>query len=1002
MFRDDSPSIPEYSAIVAVRLVVPSKPLYVSINDDLYYPPSDLLVPGDEDRDGVNLTGDPAGVVEVDEDYVIKLSFGSLLYPAPLDCQLVVVVQDMPRGTVTAPLTREEIRDSAVVNRRIVLTRSNHTALISVEDPSSRCKISYMSYNDGGISFPVYTYIESAPEADRALAPILSEGTGGYETVRNDGKRVFVAELVSQINTGGEYSTTIRLEERGGGTSVAEYFCYLLIDTQVVTSSGIKEEVETQLAGEVLAGTIGRLSTSTELNGGGREPTYILAQGLARAVNGVAEFRVDFVKRNLTSSEYRFVAVCQPTGGGPLSRVAEAVVVLPRGVLETSPFFNPVDIGVLGDNVSHAGGDLYVAGDPSVDFKVDTGTSDGVNVCLFVVESGSPAATEFSSPPNVIKHYAGSRVSVADGLSGIYKLPALPDETVVGTHVFPDTDTRYSVCVFYVDADGVFSTLNKVLVDTPSFFGPSLRILQSSGLDGTAVVGVDVTLPLIIADFDSTWVLCTHDEDSFRPSSSSHVQDIIDNETIGGNYVKSGSSVDGGSSSEIDLSPLTAGVTYVLYVFLSDGTDTSSLSSIEIYLLSSPPTFTVSTAVADRTATVSFVPPPVSGDIYLRWVLCKTGSMYPQPSSVLEIDSLLFEDESFVVARSSTLALGNPAEVMLTGLALSEPYTFYGYISTIQGGTTFSSVELELMPLPEPAFNDPALSVANRTITLGLSSIPAGATELLWVLCDDDSENDLPSDVAGIERLVNNDGAAVAASVRGGAPVGDDVVLTNLAFDKEYTLYACFRGSVVFVTEGLMLSVPEPEVTIATSDISHSSVTVEVSNGTDLELYWAVLLTSETAPTADEIVSSSDLSGNVEISMEGTEVVVMGLTPSTDYTFYAIFRVSFMEGDDSVNVDSDIASMDFVTVAADPPVNLSTLGLGDGVSVFPNPVLDVLQVVAPSVGVLVIYTVSGAVVDSHDMVVGVNQFSFIDYPSGAYVLRLVFAGEEVRYRVVRQ
>ena len=184
---------------------------------------------------------------------------------------------------------------------------------------------------------------------------------------------------------------------------------------------------------------------------------------------------------------------------------------------------------------------------------------------------------------------------------------------------------------------------------------------------------------------------------------------------------------------------------------------------------------------------------------------------------------------------------------------------------------------------------------------------------------------------------------------------------------------------------------------------------VESSHGSAANVLWVVVPAATTAPV-DESAVQALLAGSVAVAKSSpagepiagaaggqkafVAVTVSGLSPSVSYKMYAV-----LESGGVYSAVSDGADIQTTEAPAEGNYSVSD---GAVVSLSPNPVEDVLSLVSPSGGVLLVYSLSGAVLDSYDVVAGRNTISFVARPSGVYVLRVVFAGGGSFHRVVKR
>ena len=173
-----------------------------------------------------------------------------------------------------------------------------------------------------------------------------------------------------------------------------------------------------------------------------------------------------------------------------------------------------------------------------------------------------------------------------------------------------------------------------------------------------------------------------------------------------------------------------------------------------------------------------------------------------------------------------------------------------------------------------------------------------------------------------------------------------------------------------------------------------AAVVVQSANDSALRLYWMVRPAEVEAPTKDAIETATTLGGNASVGVEGSHrISVHDLTPDTAYRLHAFFKA---EADD---ISSAVSSSEsFTTLSYDP-----TLGfVSPSVSILPNPVADVLTIQSSSSGTALLYDLSGVLLDSRTITPGTSTLSFLDHPTGLYLLRFVFADGEIIRRVVRR
>ena len=85
-----------------------------------------------------------------------------------------------------------------------------------------------------------------------------------------------------------------------------------------------------------------------------------------------------------------------------------------------------------------------------------------------------------------------------------------------------------------------------------------------------------------------------------------------------------------------------------------------------------------------------------------------------------------------------------------------------------------------------------------------------------------------------------------------------------------------------------------------------------------------------------------------------------------------------------------------------PPLDPALGFVSPSVSLFPNPVEDVLFIQSSASGTALLYDLSGVLLDSRVVTPGISKFPFADHPTGLYLLRFVFADGEIIRRVVRR
>ena len=441
-----------------------------------------------------------------------------------------------------------------------------------------------------------------------------------------------------------------------------------------------------------------------------------------------------------------------------------------------------------------------------------------------------------------------------------------------------------------------------------------------------------------------------------------------------------------GGTEDVSVSDLPDG-TYLFHGFFahSDGTDSpvSSSSAFSVGSVSHAPDF-ATPSVTGTDATVSVT--NRGGDsCTLYHVVLDSSAAVPDVSSIRAHSSV-----------GTVLIAAGAAEDAFALELSAGTYVFHGFfehssgaVSSVSSSSVFTVVG---SVSHAPVFDTP--SVAGADVTVSVTNPGTDPCTLYYVVLDSSSAAPDASSIrahASVGTVLIGPGAAEEASASG---LSAGTYVFHGFFVHSSSAVSPVSNSASFAIVSTVSLLP-PSIASITPDITSASVSIQNNNSSALRVYWVALLATAPAPTTTAAIESATaLNGNVSVAGNATQdVSILGLAPNTAYTFYAFFKSTASPAASS----GIVSSVPFTTLEEEP------LGLGiPSVSLSPNPVEDVLVVESPSVGVLLLYTLSGTVLDSHDVAVGENAFSFTDYPSGIYVVRLIFAGREVSHRIVKQ
>ena len=576
--------------------------------------------------------------------------------------------------------------------------------------------------------------------------------------------------------------------------------------------------------------------------------------------------------------------------------------------------------------------------------------ADPYTLYYIILDSSSAVPDE----PSIRAHASVATVLIAAGATEDVSVSGLS----AGTYVFHGFFAHSSGAVSSVSSSPTFTVLHAPAFASPSVTGTDVTVSVTNPGAGT------YTLYYIVLD------------------SSSAVPDV--------SFIRAHASVGtvliaAGATEDVSVSGLSAG-TYVFHGFFDHLP--GAFSSV-----SSSSAFTIVDSVSHVPA---FASPSVTGTDVTVSVTNPGADAYTLYYIVLDSSSAV-PDVSFIRAHASVdtvlIAPGATEDVSVSGLSAGT-YVFYGFFahssgadSSVSSSSAFTIVD---SVSNAPVFATP--SVTGTDVTVSVTNPGVDSRALYYVVLDSSAAApDEPSIRAhsSVSTLLIGPGATEEASASG---------LSN----GTYVFYGFFEhssGAVSSVSNSdsfAIVSLVPPSIASVTPDVTSASVRVQNNNSSALRVYWVALLARAPAPTTTAAIESATaLNGNVSVAGNATQnVSILGLTPNTAYTFYAFFKSTTSSG-----ASSGIISSTPFTTLKEPPF----FGFGiPSVSLSPNPVEDVLVVESSSVGVLLLYTLSGTVLDSHDVAVGENDFSFTDYPSGIYVVRLIFAGREVSYRIVKQ
>ena len=323
-------------------------------------------------------------------------------------------------------------------------------------------------------------------------------------------------------------------------------------------------------------------------------------------------------------------------------------------------------------------------------------------------------------------------------------------------------------------------------------------------------------------------------------------------------------------------------------------------------------------------------------------------------------------------------------EALFSGLPAGA-YRFHAYFSSV-GASAVASTEA-LTILHAPRFDPPAVSDADLTLTVQNSG--NATCTLHYVVLP--AATPVPT-VNGIESAGTFSGSV---SVSSGAAV--DVAVQGLPYaaHKFHAFFELEAGMTSLVSSSDSFTpLTAPRFSAAVLMAESATFVVQSTNDSILRLYWVVCPAEVEVPTKDAIETATALGGNTSVGVDGSHrISVHDLTPDTAYRFHAFFEA---EVDDISSAVSSSESS--TTLSYDHALGF----VSPSVSILPNPVADVLTIQSSSSGTALLYDLSGVLLDSRAITPGTSTLSFLDHPTGLYLVRFVFADGEIIRRVVRR
>ena len=190
-----------------------------------------------------------------------------------------------------------------------------------------------------------------------------------------------------------------------------------------------------------------------------------------------------------------------------------------------------------------------------------------------------------------------------------------------------------------------------------------------------------------------------------------------------------------------------------------------------------------------------------------------------------------------------------------------------------------------------------------------------------------------------------------------------------------------------------------------------TTVTVAFTPDASGRYYWLVQpSTLSNAPDVHHIKNGQNGNGEAvasehtaptgnDMSAAEQSFSIDGLAASIEYTLYL-----FLESGDG-SAQSEVAGVSFTSMGgSSAPMSLGTTeGTRVAMRLSPNPVRDLLNVMVPEAGALLLYDLSGRRLATHQVVVGSNAVPFGSYQPGVYMVQLSLNGRDVYHRrVVKQ
>ena len=581
-------------------------------------------------------------------------------------------------------------------------------------------------------------------------------------------------------------------------------------------------------------------------------------------------------------------------------------------------------------------------------------------------------------------------------------------------------DTNY-ILYATTETNGVFSSLSLPTSFRTLLSTPSLRLDASSVTTEEAFVAVITSYVSV----EAVWVLCTTGSENL-PMHPSDIASIITNHGTTRVLPNSDNVAGSPASNGISLTGLAAAGDYTLYAFLKRNTGgRSAIVEASIRTQYAAPFMDYSLRTSNS-ATLDVVTAH-DANVPMLWVLFPSydANTPPMPTSASALRALITQ----LVAGTLTGVTDNPSlrstpfgdtarQIMLSGLLPGTSYVLYAAFklrdicSVVVSAPPLTTLDLVAMP----ETHDPVLTADGTTITSSSVDVRVENTypeslTLHWVVLPAADPVPATDDIVLANAL---NGSVLVAGAANGANGTLDVSVLGLVPNTDYIFHAFFRSSGGIASEVVSTNtftttspddagLSEPMLTIVPSSVTATSVTIRVANTADelVRLFWLVRTADASLPTISAIVEATVPNEGLEILTSGevdstVEVPVMGLEADTSYAFYALVKSSDL-------VISDMATITFTTLDASAlsPDELAASDISVGVSISPNPVLEVLRMTSPSTGTLTVYSLSGALLGSYDVAAGVNAYSFFNYPSGTYLLHVVLADKQFVYRVMK-